>query len=82
MTVPPLGSTLIFCLHPHKTKEGWCRAVVNVLKGKMEGREIEGKKKKEWEEEVKEKKREKREKEERKKGDIEKYLSMLIVHAF
>ena len=48
----------------------------------MEGREIEGKKKKEWEEEVKEKKREKREKEERKKGDIEKYLSMLIVHAF
>ena len=33
----------------------------------MEGREIEGKNKKEWEREVKEKKREKREKEERKK---------------
>lgn len=47
----------------------------------MEGREIEGKKKKEWEEEVKEKKREKREKEERKKGDIEKFRSMLTVHA-
>ena len=47
----------------------------------MEGREIEGKKKKEWEEEVKEKKREKREKEDRKKGDIEKFHSTLTVHA-
>lgn len=47
----------------------------------MEEREIEGKKKKEWEEEVKGKKKEKREKEERKKGDIEKFLNMLIVHA-
>ena len=52
------------------------------LKGKMEGREIGGKEKEE-EEEEKEKKRERREKRRRRKqkGDIEKFLKTLIVHA-
>lgn len=51
------------------------------LKGKMEGREIEGKEKEE-EEEEKEKKREREKKRRKQKGDIEKFLKTLIVHAF
>ena len=40
VTVLSLVSTRTFwrgCLHPHETKGGWCRRVVNVFKGENGG---------------------------------------------